>query len=209
MKSTSNRHIRDTINEFLAIKGVTEIVDWEYLELEFIQYCDDCFVGGFKLLIEGYGFSEHTILSTLKSVTKETLDCTEAVAVKVDYKESSLRTKYDKWCRRTQEKGYTPGLSIDQYSTLMRETTCYYSGKPFVDRKGHRLSRTLERKNPRKGYTLDNVVVVTLECNSVKSALDEFIKNPLIGDASKRKMIDGLLETSNLFHNLAKEFSYT
>lgn len=63
-------------------------------------------------------------------------------------------------------------LSYAEYKKLMRRKTCAYTNVPFDDSIPH-MNRTLDRINPDKGYTVDNVVVCTKQCNEIKAMLFE------------------------------------
>lgn len=80
-------------------------------------------------------------------------------------------------------------LTFDDWKTLKHSTTCAYSGVRFVKESNHPKCASMERINPNEGYTLENTVVVTRECNTHKSQLDSFIKGTAISDAMKLKLL--------------------
>ncbi len=89
----------------------------------------------------------------------------------------STNTK-DKECRLTS-------FTMLQVMDMIGDGLCAYTGKEFKDM--HDI--TFERINPKAGYVVGNVVMVTQEANRVKSCLDAFVKNAIINDAIKIKLL--------------------
>lgn len=64
-------------------------------------------------------------------------------------------------------------ITLEEFQELYKSPTCSYTGKPLVD-------STIERINPFLGYVHGNVTIVNDKANSIKAALDSFVKNSLI-----------------------------
>jgi hypothetical protein len=71
-------------------------------------------------------------------------------------------------------------LTFEDYKRLLAESNmrCALSGAPLSDLQNHPHKASIDRKNSNKGYTLDNVQVVSKTVNIMKQALSdlEFIR---------------------------------
>lgn len=80
-------------------------------------------------------------------------------------------------------------LTLSDWTKLMSEPVCPYSGKRFSHKGGGSDSRTMERINASLGYTVDNTIAVTSAANSEKSNLDAFMKGSVILPEVKLKLL--------------------
>lgn len=80
-------------------------------------------------------------------------------------------------------------LTLSDWTSLMSQPTCLYSGKVFSSRGDSPNSRTMERINPMLGYTPENTIAVTKAANSEKSSLDAFMKGSVILPEVKLKLL--------------------
>lgn len=64
-------------------------------------------------------------------------------------------------------------ITLEEFQELYKSPTCSYTGKPLVE-------STIERINPFLGYVHGNVTIVNDNANSIKAALDSFVKNSSI-----------------------------
>lgn len=64
-------------------------------------------------------------------------------------------------------------LTLSQVRKLMQRKTCFYTKVKFIDRPGQPNSRTLDRIDSTKGYTVANTVACTFSVNQVKNCLFE------------------------------------
>lgn len=71
----------------------------------------------------------------------------------------------------------------------MTTERCQYSGKMFSNKPGSPYARTMERINPRLGYTQENTIAVINAANAEKSNLDAFVKGDVILDEVKVKLL--------------------
>ena len=81
-------------------------------------------------------------------------------------------------------------LTLNDWRVIKSKTCSDYTGKPFSDGLD-RLS--IERKNPREGYTVKNTIVCTLEENQVKANLDSFIHSDVFSDQVKIKILRSMI----------------
>lgn len=86
-----------------------------------------------------------------------------------------MRKKYLATKKRAFEKGLDFDLTFDQY-TFLKLNDCHYCGTPklllshYCDAMGLKTPwMSLDRKNNKKGYTLDNVVCACFVCNRIKN----------------------------------------
>ena len=80
----------------------------------------------------------------------------------------------EKFCKKAQSsknRGIEFSLTLKRYRQLLSSQTCYYTGVTF-DETNSEFKRTLERLDPRVGYTDSNTVAVCHAANVVKSAFD-------------------------------------
>ena len=68
---------------------------------------------------------------------------------------------------------------------LIGKGLCAYTGQEF----DCLSDATFERVNPKVGYVPGNVIMVRQSANTHKSQLDAFMKNTIIGDAMKIKLL--------------------
>lgn len=80
-------------------------------------------------------------------------------------------------------------LTLSDWTKLMSEPVCPYSGRPFVNKGGCSDSRTMERINASLGYTVDNTIAVTSAANGEKANLDAFMKGSVILPEVKLKLL--------------------
>ena len=80
-------------------------------------------------------------------------------------------------------------LTLSDWTKLMSEPVCPYSGKRFSHKSGGSDSRTMERINASLGYTVENTIAVTSAANSEKSNLDAFMKGSVILPEVKLKLL--------------------
>lgn len=91
---------------------------------------------------------------------------------------------------KIKQKASNSGFSLHRWNLqdvleMIGNGSCAYTGKEFtaID------NATFERINPNLGYVPGNVVMVTQLANSHKSQLDAFVKNAIIDDAMKIKLL--------------------
>lgn len=80
-------------------------------------------------------------------------------------------------------------LTLSDWTKLMSEPVCQYSGRRFSHKSGSDDSRTMERINASLGYTAENTIAVTSAANSEKSRLDAFMKGSVILPEVKLKLL--------------------
>lgn len=80
-------------------------------------------------------------------------------------------------------------LTLEDWKVLMTTERCQYSGKIFSNKPGSPYARTMERINPRLGYTQENTIAVINAANAEKSQLDAFVKGDVILDEVKVKLL--------------------
>lgn len=80
-------------------------------------------------------------------------------------------------------------LTLSDWTKLMSQPTCAYSGKTFSPTGGSQTSRTMERINASLGYTVENTIAVTDAANSEKSRLDAFMKGSVILPEVKLRLL--------------------
>lgn len=80
---------------------------------------------------------------------------------------------------RASEKGWEYDLDIASLESLLetQEGLCYFSGEKLSEEVGNPNRVSLDRLDPKKGYTKDNVVLVCWKVNDAKRALssEDFI----------------------------------
>ena len=91
---------------------------------------------------------------------------------------------------KIKQKAGNCGFSIHRWKVqdvmdMLGNGCCAYTGKEFSAIE----NATFERINPKLGYVPGNVVMVTQMANSHKAQLDAFVKNAIIGDAMKIKLL--------------------
>ena len=73
-------------------------------------------------------------------------------------------------------RGLQVSLTLDEFRLLTKEDACAYCGQAILWK---RRAYNLDRKDPKLGYTLDNVVVCCKECNRIKAttySYDEMLR---------------------------------
>lgn len=96
---------------------------------------------------------------------------------------------YDAKHQNAARDGNPFDLTFEEWRELMLAPVCAYSGKVFNSSPNSPYSRTMERINPRLGYTPDNTVAVVRAANTEKSLLDAFIKGDVILPEMKVKLL--------------------
>lgn len=81
------------------------------------------------------------------------------------------------------------GLTLNDWTKLMSQPTCLYSGVVFSTRGDSPNARSMERVNPVLGYTPENTIAVTKAANQEKSSLDAFVKGKVITNDVKLKLL--------------------
>ncbi len=76
-------------------------------------------------------------------------------------------------------------FTFHQIMEMVGDGVCQYTGREFTSLE----NATFERVNPRVGYVAGNVVMVCKEANDSKAKLDAFIKEDVIPDAMKMKLL--------------------
>ncbi|AAQ81484.1 hypothetical protein 44RRORF166c [Aeromonas phage 44RR2.8t] len=84
-----------------------------------------------------------------------------------------------------QERGLEWRITFPQFVELMHTESCAYTGTIFPKDSG----RSIERVNPKEGYTMENVVIVTSRANSQKAQLDQFVHDNHIPTEMKIKLM--------------------
>lgn len=84
-----------------------------------------------------------------------------------------------------EERGLEWRITFEQFVKLMQVEKCAYTGTVFPKDHG----RSIERINPKVGYTMENVVIVTAQANSHKAQLDQFIHGTAIPHEMKIKLM--------------------
>lgn len=80
-------------------------------------------------------------------------------------------------------------LTLNDWTKLMSQPTCLYSGVVFSNNGGNPNSRTMERVNPKLGYTAENTIAVTDAANGEKANLDAFMKGSVILPEVKLRLL--------------------
>lgn len=83
------------------------------------------------------------------------------------------------------ERGLEWRITFEQFVELMQVEKCAYTGTVFPKDHG----RSIERVNPKEGYTMENVVIVTARANSHKAMLDQFVHEEHIPNEMKIKLM--------------------
>ena len=81
----------------------------------------------------------------------------------VDYN-SSPKGRFRKLKHLAKTKDIVLDISVEEYAEIIESNQCHYC-KDELDSKGYNL----DRKNPRVGYTIANVVPCCGHCNFIKS----------------------------------------
>lgn len=92
--------------------------------------------------------------------------------------------KYTCKVQNAKKRGIHFNLTLAQFANVYRRKHCAYTGVMLTfDRPdGNNLPRnyaTLERVDASKGYTIDNVVVISHEANAIKAVFE----NPAVGSS--------------------------
>lgn len=89
--------------------------------------------------------------------------------------ESMVCRKFLRLEERSAEKGLEFDLTISDIKRMMKRKTCEYTGEPITcfAAVGSLNGLTFDRKDPNKGYTKENVKVVSYWANKVKNDLFE------------------------------------
>ena len=74
-----------------------------------------------------------------------------------------------------KNRGLDFNLSLTSVKNLLRAEKCYYTGHKFVSNHP-RDSRSVDRKDPKKGYVKGNVVACTIGFNSFKNTVEHLDK---------------------------------
>lgn len=141
--------------------------------------------------MKGFGID----LSVIKSSGSKKPTKAQLIAIEKEKarKQATLRMLEDsKFCKgymkkieSSKSRNIEFSLSFIEFSELMSQTHCAYSGIKFDS--DNRSS--LERVNPNEGYVTGNVVSVTVNANCDKSALDQFVKSKHIPAEMKLKLL--------------------
>ncbi|UOX40553.1 decoy of host sigma70 [Aeromonas phage GomatiRiver_11] len=112
------------------------------------------------------------------------------VARQIEYMEFFGKNKrhlhaYQVKVKSCQERGLEWRITFEQFVELMNVEKCAYTGTVFPKDHG----RSIERVNPKIGYTMENVVIVTARANSQKSQLDQFVHETHIPNEMKIKLM--------------------
>jgi hypothetical protein len=97
-------------------------------------------------------------------------------------KENPLRTLFSVLQTRSRERGYEFNLTFEELTQLAIPNTCPILGIPISWDKGSGnasdSSISIDRIDPSRGYTGDNIIFVSLRANRIKNdgTLDEFRK---------------------------------
>ncbi|UYD57632.1 hypothetical protein OFDDKENP_00256 [Aeromonas phage B614] len=92
---------------------------------------------------------------------------------------------YQTKVKSCEERGLEWRITFHQFVELMQVEKCAYTGTVFPKDSG----RSIERVNPKVGYTMENVVIVTSQANSQKSQLDQFVHENHIPNEMKIKLL--------------------
>lgn len=92
---------------------------------------------------------------------------------------------YQTKVKSCEERGLEWRITFNQFVELMTVEKCAYTGTVFPKDHG----RSIERVNPKVGYTMENVVIVTARANSQKAQLDQFIHDDHIPAEMKIKLL--------------------
>lgn len=76
-------------------------------------------------------------------------------------------------------------FTFQEIMDMIGDGVCQYTGREFTSLE----NATFERVNPRVGYVPGNVLMVCNEANHCKAKLDHFIKDDVIPDAMKIKLL--------------------
>lgn len=122
---------------------------------------------GFRYYHQCYSCEKEIGGSGRSKLSQRTGYCHSCV-VKVKYPDGQeLLTRI----RKTAEsRGHTVSLTVEQVSFLSQLRSCHYCGRDIHWIKS-RIN--LDRKDSRRGYDWDNVVVCCPDCNKIKSSLLE------------------------------------
>lgn len=83
----------------------------------------------------------------------------------------SIHSVHRNICRSANKRGLEFNLSHKKLRELLLKTHCEITGKLLSNKQNSHYLRTIDRKDNRKGYTDDNVVVCTRRINSLKGSL--------------------------------------
>lgn len=77
-------------------------------------------------------------------------------------------------------------LTLNDWRVLQTKTHSEYTGKPFGDGDD---ALSIERKDPKQGYTIKNTIACTHRENQVKSQLDSFLHSDVFSTKDKIKIL--------------------
>lgn len=108
-------------------------------------------------------------------------DCTKLYNIELS---RTPEARYSNSKRKAIKRGLTWNLSLDDFEVLIKNNCCYCGRELNKDATGS----TLDRKNNRLGYSLENVVPCCPRCNSVK--MDYFTYEEMLQIGVKIAEID-------------------
>lgn len=88
----------------------------------------------------------------------------------------------------SRSRGIPFALSLEEYIALVSKTHCELTGLEF-NQTSDKLRRSLERINPKIGYTKSNTIAVCCFINTSKGSLDSFVKDPELPNNLKLKFL--------------------
>lgn len=110
-----------------------------------------------------------------------------AESVQMDLRMADLYIQKSQNAKRAKNQF---ALTYIEFYKLMSTPVCAYSGKTFSRDIESPYSRSLERINPKIGYTPENTIAVTKAANAQKSGLDAFMKGEEIPPEMKIKLLN-------------------
>lgn len=128
-------------------------------------------------------------------VVKELPENTTAVSKKNSDAESSdkisrerhIATSYVNKINSSKERKILFDLTLENWISLQNKKCSEYTGKLFDEDKN---TLSIERKDPKQGYTVKNTIVCTLKENQVKSQLDAFIHSDVFSAKDKIRILN-------------------
>ncbi len=79
-----------------------------------------------------------------------------------------MKRLYKDYVRNCRKGNIFWGLSMDEFGVITSAPCSYCNRAPYHKRNGY-IYTGIDRKDPKKGYELDNVSPACFECNRIKS----------------------------------------
>lgn len=114
-------------------------------------------------------------LKSLSIEAKELIEENEGSepAELIEHDDVAIAKRYTLKAKKTRDRGISFELSFSDYKRLISKKTCYYTGVTLNHIENDPHLFTIDRKDPKVGYTKENSVSCANVVNSVKNQLLE------------------------------------